>query len=82
MEVSHNLHPMIDPAFTKVSGNDMVGTCFLPLSELLADAPRPSSDTGLHGNEEDGKHDMKEFTVRATTLCAILLTPGPASLAY
>ena len=53
----------------------MVGTCFLPLSQLVADAPRPDSDTGLHGSEEDGKHDMKEFTVRAMSLYAILLIP-------
>lgn len=44
----------------------MVGTCTLPLSQLVADAPGPDSETGLYGEEEDGKHDMKEFTVRMT----------------
>lgn len=41
----------------------MVGTCTLPLSELVADAPKPNPETGLYGKEEDGKHEMKEFTV-------------------
>lgn len=47
----------------KVSGNDMVGTCTLPLSELIADAPKPDPQTGLYDKEVDGKHEMKEFTV-------------------
>lgn len=47
----------------KVSGNDMVGTCTLPLSELIADAPKPDLQTGLYDKEVDGKHEMKEFTV-------------------
>ena len=41
----------------------MVGTCTIPLSELVADAPKLDERTGLYGKEEDGKHDMKEFTV-------------------
>lgn len=41
----------------------MVGTCTLPLSELVADAPSPDATTGLYGKEEDGKHEMREFTV-------------------
>ncbi|KAK8847556.1 phosphatidylserine decarboxylase [Kwoniella newhampshirensis] len=51
----------------KVSGNDMVGTCTLPLSELVADAPKPNSETGLYGKEVDGKHEMKEFTLPVST---------------
>ncbi|KAK4683625.1 phosphatidylserine decarboxylase, partial [Tremellales sp. Uapishka_1] len=51
----------------KVSGNDMVGTCTLPLEELVADAPRPDPATGLYGKEEDGKHEMKEFTLAIST---------------
>ena len=41
----------------------MIGTALLPLDELMADAPKPDANTGLYGKEEDGKHDMKEFTV-------------------
>ena len=41
----------------------MIGTCYLPLSELVAAAPKPDSQTGLYANGEDGKHEMKEFTV-------------------
>ncbi|WVQ98224.1 phosphatidylserine decarboxylase [Kwoniella sp. CBS 9459] len=51
----------------KVSGNDMVGTCTLPLSELVADAPKPNSETGLYDKEVDGKHEMKEFTLPIST---------------
>ncbi|WRT64623.1 phosphatidylserine decarboxylase [Kwoniella shivajii] len=51
----------------KVSGNDMVGTCTLPLSELIADAPKPNSETGLYEKEVDGKHEMKEFTLNVST---------------
>ncbi|WVW78263.1 phosphatidylserine decarboxylase [Kwoniella bestiolae CBS 10118] len=51
----------------KVSGNDMVGTCTLPLSELIADAPKPNPDTGLYDKEVDGKHEMKEFTLNLST---------------
>ena len=47
----------------KVSGNDLVGTCTLPLSELVADAPKPNPETGLYQEGEDGKHEMKQFTV-------------------
>lgn len=48
---------------SQVSGNDMVGSCTLPLSELIADAPKPDPATGLYGEKVDGKHEMKEFTV-------------------
>ncbi|WVO16689.1 phosphatidylserine decarboxylase [Cryptococcus depauperatus] len=51
----------------KVSGNDMVGTCTLPLSELIADAPKPHPETGLYDKEVDGKHEMKEFTLPIST---------------
>ncbi|WWD21646.1 phosphatidylserine decarboxylase [Kwoniella shandongensis] len=51
----------------KVSGNDMVGTCTLPLSELVADAPKPDAETGLYDKEVDGKHEMKEFTLPIST---------------
>ncbi|OCF30786.1 phosphatidylserine decarboxylase [Kwoniella heveanensis BCC8398] len=51
----------------KVSGNDMVGTCTLPLSELVADAPKPNAETGLYDKEVDGKHEMKEFTLPIST---------------
>ena len=47
----------------KVSGNDMIGTCTLPLNKLMDDAPRPDPQTGLYGKLDDGKHDMAEFTV-------------------
>lgn len=49
----------------KISGNDFVGTSTLPLSELVADAPKPDSVTGLYLENVDGKHEMKEFTVSA-----------------
>ncbi|WWC59635.1 phosphatidylserine decarboxylase [Kwoniella dejecticola CBS 10117] len=51
----------------KVSGNDMVGTCTLPLSELIADAPKPDPETGLYDKNVDGKHEMKEFTLNLNT---------------
>ncbi|ORY24008.1 phosphatidylserine decarboxylase-domain-containing protein [Naematelia encephala] len=51
----------------KVSGNDLVGGCTLPLSELLADAPKPNPETGLYGKEEDGKHEMREFVLSIST---------------
>ncbi|WVF69626.1 phosphatidylserine decarboxylase [Kwoniella sp. CBS 6097] len=51
----------------KVSGNDMVGTCTLPLSELVADAPKPNAETGLYDKEVDGKHEMREFTLPIST---------------
>ncbi|WVR04751.1 phosphatidylserine decarboxylase [Kwoniella sp. DSM 27419] len=51
----------------KVSGNDMVGTCTLPLSDLVADAPRPNPETGLYDKEVDGKHEMREFTLPIST---------------
>ncbi|KAK6903556.1 phosphatidylserine decarboxylase [Kwoniella mangroviensis CBS 8507] len=51
----------------KVSGNDMVGTCTLPLSELIADAPKPDPETGLYDKEVDGKHEMRIFTLNLST---------------
>ncbi|WVQ75864.1 phosphatidylserine decarboxylase [Cryptococcus sp. DSM 104548] len=51
----------------KVSGNDMIGTCTLPLSELVEDAPKPNPSTGLYDKEVDGKHAMKEFTLPIST---------------
>ena len=48
----------------KISGNDMIGTATIPIGELMAGAPKPDPETGLYGKEEDGKHEMKEFTVR------------------
>ncbi|RSH92293.1 hypothetical protein EHS25_008708 [Saitozyma podzolica] len=51
----------------KISGNDMVGTCKLPLSELVADAPKPDPESGLYAKHVDGKHDMREFTLPITT---------------
>lgn len=44
----------------------MVGTCTIPLTQLLADAPR-ANEKGLYGEEVDGKHDMRELTVRASS---------------
>ena len=41
----------------------MVGSCTLPLSELVADAPHPDEETGLYAKHEDGKHELKSFTV-------------------
>lgn len=37
----------------------------IPLAELIADAPKPDPETGLH--DSDGKHEMKEFKVRAAS---------------
>ncbi|GMK58812.1 hypothetical protein CspeluHIS016_0602540 [Cutaneotrichosporon spelunceum] len=51
----------------KVSGNDMVGRCTLPLAELMAVSPKPDPDTGLYAKDEDGKHDVKEFTLPIVT---------------
>lgn len=51
----------------KVSGNDMVGTCTLPLSELMSAAPKPDPKTGLYAEGEDGKHETKEFTLPVVT---------------
>lgn len=51
----------------KVSGNDTVGSAVLPLSELLADAPKPDPETGLYAAGEDGKHESKEFTLPILT---------------
>ena len=47
----------------QVSGNDMVGTCTLPLTDLVADAPKPNADTGLYQDLDNSKHAMREFTV-------------------
>lgn len=52
---------------TQVSGNDMVGSCTLPLSDLVNDAPHPDNETGLYAADEDGKHDSKTFTVSRST---------------
>lgn len=57
----------------KVSGNDSVGSCVLPLSELIADAPKPG-EKGLYQKNEDGKHDFKEFCV-SCPCCALLHCP-------
>lgn len=51
----------------KVSGNDMVGTCILPLSDLMSNAPKPDPRTGLYAEGEDGKHETKEFTLPVVT---------------
>ncbi|BEJ14342.1 hypothetical protein CspHIS471_0401090 [Cutaneotrichosporon sp. HIS471] len=51
----------------KVSGNDMVGHCTLPLAELMALAPKPDPETGLYAEGEDGKHEAKEFTLPVVT---------------
>lgn len=51
----------------KISGNDMVGTCTLPLQELMQDAPQPDSVSGLYGKGVDGKHETKEFSLLITT---------------
>ena len=34
----------------------------MPLKELIADAPQPR-ENGLYDENEDGKHEFKEFTV-------------------
>lgn len=52
----------------KISGNDMVGTCTLPLSELLNAAPKPNPQTGLYGKNVDGKHENKEFVLPISTI--------------
>ena len=49
----------------QVSGNDMIGACTLPLSQLMDDAPHPDAETGLYDPEEDGKHESKTFAVSA-----------------
>lgn len=41
----------------------MVGTCTLSLDELMNDAPHPNEETGLYAKNEDGKHEMRSFTV-------------------
>lgn len=51
----------------KISGNDTVGSAVLPLSELVADAPKPDPETGLYDENEDGKHESKEFTIPILT---------------
>lgn len=51
----------------KVSGNDMVGHCTLPLAELMALAPKPNEQTGFYAEGEDGKHETKEFTLPIVT---------------
>lgn len=45
-----------------MSGNDFLGACTIPLSELMADAPKPGAN-GLYAEGVDGKHDSKEFCV-------------------
>ena len=52
----------------QVSGNDLVGNCTLPLSDLISDAPKPDPETGLYPEGVDGKHEMKQFTVSDHTL--------------
>jgi hypothetical protein len=39
-----------------------VGTAKLPVQELIADAPKPDSETLLY--DSDGKHALREFQVR------------------
>lgn len=51
----------------KISGNDYIGSSTLPLAELIADAPRPDPETGLYGENEDGKHESREFTLPILT---------------
>ncbi len=46
-----------------ITGNDYIGSCSIPMTELVADAPSADLETGLYDANEDGKHDMKEFTV-------------------
>ncbi len=59
----------------------MVGTCTIPLSQLVADAPGPNAKTGLYGSEEDGRHEMKDFTVRRHVLIlSVYLLPPQLSL--
>lgn len=48
-----------------MSGNDYLGACTLPLSELMADAPKPGAN-GLYEEGVDGKHDSREFRVSLT----------------
>ena len=47
----------------------MVGTCTIPLNQLLEDAPIANPNDGLYGEEVDGKHEMKEFTVSDYLFC-------------
>lgn len=47
----------------KVSGNDYIGSTSIPLAELVKDAPAADPKTGLYGEQEDGKHEMREFQV-------------------
>jgi phosphatidylserine decarboxylase len=58
----------------------MVGTASLPLNELISDAPKPNPETGLYGKEEDGKHEMKEFTASPIApTCQLALTDSSPS---
>jgi phosphatidylserine decarboxylase len=57
----------------KVSGNDFIGSNTIPLSELVAEAPKPDPETGLYDANEDGKHEMKDYKV------SIFLTDPPGS---
>lgn len=45
----------------------MVGSCTLPLNDLMDDAPHPDPETGLYAAHEDGKHESKTFTVSLST---------------
>lgn len=43
----------------------LVDACSIALPDLMADVPEPNPETGIH--EGDGKHEMREFKVRALT---------------
>ncbi|ORX34011.1 phosphatidylserine decarboxylase [Kockovaella imperatae] len=47
----------------KISGNDMIGICTLPLDKLMDNVSRPDPQTGLYDQNDDGKQDMTEFTL-------------------
>lgn len=45
----------------------------IPLAELMASAPTPDSETGIH--DSDGKHEMKEFKVIPSS-CPLPFVPS------
>ncbi|CAO1627428.1 unnamed protein product [Parajaminaea phylloscopi] len=47
----------------KLSANDHVGSCELPMSALTEAAPKPEGKTGLYSVKDDGLHQMQTFNL-------------------
>lgn len=45
----------------KISANDHVGSCEIPVATLMEAAPKPEAETGLYSGKDDGLYQLQTF---------------------